>query len=123
MALIVVASCSPETMQPKGLNDPWFNEDENAPPTVTGNLDEAEMRWRKDIEAHQGVRNADDPNALLTDDPPAAPDAYGNVADPGNTPQPPATFSDKANAFGRASFAAMSVAVTLGMMVAPYFLF
>ena len=121
VAVVVAASasvsCAPEAAKHKGLDDPWFNED--SPPTITGNLDEAEARWRKDLEAER-PKHADDPNALLTDDPPDSADAYGDVAFPKDTPpQQPKTFWDK---FGNASFAVMTVLVTVGMAVAPYFL-
>ena len=114
----VLAGCGPMTTQPR--HDPFFDDD--APSPVAGNFDEAETRWRKDIAAER----ADDPDALLRDDPPAEPEAYGTVASKGDEPPPPTTFWGKvksgAEAVGKASFAAFSVLVTLGMMAAPYLL-
>lgn len=114
-----IASCGPTP--PPGHHDPWFDED--SPAVISGDLDEAEKRWRKDIERERTT----DPDALLKDDPPKKPDEYGEVAfEDDQPPPPPTTFWGKVksgmNSVGRASFAAMTVLVTVGMMVAPYLL-
>lgn len=122
-----IASCGPTPAQ--GRHDPWFDDDD-APPMISGNTDEAEKRWRRDIEADRGLiarERANDPDALLTDDPPKDPDEYGNVAFDDEKPPPAPTtawgkFKAGMNKVGRASFAAMTVIVTVGMMVAPYLL-
>jgi hypothetical protein len=120
LVVVVVASafvsCAPEATTHKGLDDPWFNED--SPPTITGDLDEAEARWRKELPQHH--LKQDDPDALLTDDPPDSPDAYGNVASE-DEKQPGSRKSFWDNV-GHATFAALTVIVTIGMAVAPYFL-
>lgn len=114
---MVIASCGPTTQQPR--HDPFFDDD--APSPVTGNFDDAEARWRDDI---AGERTTD-PDALLKDDPAGEAERYGNVAFK-DEPPPPTTFWGKVKAgaetVGKASFAALSVLVTLGMMVAPYLL-
>jgi hypothetical protein len=106
-------SCGPPPKQP--LEDPFFAED--APSPVSSNFDDAETKWRKEVE-HQ---RRGDPDALLTDDPPGKPDEYGNVAQ-----EEPKTFWERvkrnSETWGKITFAAMSVLVTLGMMAAPYLL-
>lgn len=124
VGLAIVAStfvsCGPTP--PPGHRDPWF--DEESPPLISGDLDEAEKRWRKDIEGERTT----DADALLKDDPAKDPGEYGKVAfgDEEPPPPPPTTFWGKfkvgMNSFGRATFAAMTVLVTVGMMVAPYLL-
>ncbi|MBI3768562.1 MAG: hypothetical protein HY271_08715 [Deltaproteobacteria bacterium] len=113
--VVVITGCGPPASQPR--HDPFFDDD--SPSTMTGNLDDAETRWRKEI---AGERTTD-PDALLTDDPPGEPERYGDVA---FKEKAPTTFWGKvkvgAETVGRASFAAVSVLVTLGMMVAPYLL-
>jgi len=113
--VVVLAGCGPMAPQPR--HDAFFDDD--TAPMMTGDLDEAETRWRKDIAAAPDV----DPDALLKDDPPRDPERYGNVAfkDP-----PPTTLWGKmkagAETVGKVSFAALSVLVTLGVMAAPYLL-
>jgi hypothetical protein len=118
IAVGALASCAPPSPQPR--HDPWFDED--SPSTLTGDFDDAEARWRQEI---AGERNTD-PDALLKDDPPGAPESYGTVAFKDGEPAPPPTFWGKvrsgAETVGKAGFAAMSVIVTVGMMVAPYLL-
>ena len=118
VVVTAIAGCGPMTTQPR--HDPFFDDD--APSPVAGNFDDAETRWRKDIAAER----TDDPDALLRDDPPDEPDRYGKVAFKEDAPPPPTTFWGKvkggAEAVGKASFAALSVLVTLGMMAAPYLL-
>jgi hypothetical protein len=120
MPITVIVGCGPPAPQQQPRHDPFFDDDE--PASMSNNLDDAETRWRKELE---GERNSD-PDALLTDDPPGKPDRYGDVAFKDETPPPPATFWEKMKAksetVGRASFAALTVLVTLGMMVAPYLL-
>jgi hypothetical protein len=112
---VVITGCGPPASQPR--HDPFFDDD--SPSTINGNLDDAETRWRNEI---AGERTTD-PDALLTDDPPGEPERYGEVAFQDEAPK---TFWGKVKAgaetVGRASFAAMSVLLTLGMMVAPYLL-
>jgi len=115
LGVTIVTSCGPPARQ--GLSDTFFADD--APSPVASDLDEAETKWRRELK----LDHADDPDALLKDDPPGKPEDYGNVAD---QPQPPKTFWDKfragAQTVGKASFAAATVLITVGMMVAPYFL-
>ena len=116
IAATVIAGCGPVT--PQARLDPFFDDD--APSPVAGNFDDAEARWRNDI----GGERTTDPDALLKDDPPGEAERYGNVAFKDEPPPP--TFWGKVKAgaetVGKASFAAVSVLVTLGMMVAPYLL-
>jgi hypothetical protein len=113
--MVVMSGCGP-TAQPRSPNASWFEDD--APSDISGNLDAAEARWRREIENDRGT----DP--LLTDDPPGAPENYGTVTSEdgqkmaGDTPGSTGFW----NNFGKASFALVSVLVALGMMVAPYFL-
>lgn len=123
IVIVVMSGCGP-TAQPRSQRDSWFDDD--APSDISPNLDTAEERWRREIENERGT----DP--LLTDDPPGAPEDYGKVTSEdgydllGDQPVPPTTFWGKvkvgANTVGKASFAAVSVLVALGMMVAPYLL-
>jgi hypothetical protein len=116
IAVTAFTACAPVPSQ--GLKDPFFAED--APSLVGDNLDEAEAKWRREIEHER----ASDPDALLTDDPPGKPDQYGNVAS--QDEERPKTFWGKvksgADTVGKASFAAATVLVTIGMIVAPYLL-
>lgn len=96
---------------------------------LTGDLDAAEARWRKEIAASRAEEDR-----LLTDDPPGAPSTYGQVASSGDAasgeaadaedPPVPQTFLGRVKAgidtFGKATFAALTVVVTVGMMAAPY---
>ena len=98
---------------------------EGIPHEIDGDLDAAEVRWRKEIAAE---RWSDDEN-LLTDDPPKTPAAYGKVAFAEGAevgPPAPRTFWSRvkagADTAGKATFAVLSVAVTLGIIVAPYLL-
>jgi hypothetical protein len=117
---MVIVSCGPTTQQPR--HDAFFDDD--APSLISGNLDDAETRWRKEIAGER----ATDPDALLTDDPPGEPHSYGKVAfeDAEPAEPKPTTFWGKmkagAETVGKVSFAAVSVLVTLGMMAAPYLL-
>src|SRR6266481_3186094 len=108
IAMTLTASCGPPAHQ--GLQDPFFAED--APSPVGENLDEAEAKWRRELEHER----SSDPDALLIDDPPGKPKEYGKVASE-NEERPKAFWDD----VGKASFAAATVLVTIGMMVAPYF--
>jgi hypothetical protein len=136
----VISGCDAPARRP--LQDPFFDDDASTT-GVSGDFDKDEAAWRKQMaREHQHPAEAD---ALLKDDPPKPPDQYGNVARPDadvTHPRdlsldpyagvdedvnadndlekpPPATFWEKV---GRASFAAMTVIMTLGMMVAPYLL-
>jgi hypothetical protein len=125
MLLIAVAhldACTPAARE-RNVDD-WANDPR--PSMIDGDLDAAEMRWRKEIEASRAGEDR-----LLTDDPPGAPSSYGKVASSDGAeaaetedPPPPATFWGRfkagADTFGKASFAALTVVVTLGMMAAPY---
>jgi len=114
LGVTIVTSCGPPARQT--LDDPFFADD--APSPVASNLDEAETKWRRELK----LDRADDPDALLKDDPPGKPEEYGKVA---QQPEPPKTFWGKvksgAETVGKASFAAATVLITVGMMVAPYF--
>src|SRR6185369_2207347 len=70
IVIVVMSGCGP-TAQPRSHHDSWFDDD--APSDISGNLDSAEARWRREIENERGT----DP--LLTDDPPGAPEDYGKV--------------------------------------------
>ena len=102
---------------------------------LDGDWDASEKRWREEIAAQRWKNDDDDLRKLVEGD------ADGSVTlkrdrddDKGTDAQaeepkseaPPTTFWGKvkagADTFGRASFAAMTVVVTLGMMVAPYLL-
>lgn len=124
----------------KPLQDPFFD-DEGSTDMVSGDFDKDEAAWRKQM-AHE-TRHPDHTDALLKDDPPKSPEHYGNVAATDTPPsdasvkadegdpyaridddvdadpdaKKPATFWEKV---GRATFAAMTVLLTLGMMAAPY---
>jgi hypothetical protein len=89
--------------------------------------DDAESRWRQEIAAQHWTDERDmlDRDKLLTDAPPGRPSEYGKVAsDSGNAneadPERSQNFWDNV---GRGTFAALTVAATLGMMAAPYLLF
>ncbi len=183
IATVVVASviegCGPPARKP--LQDPFFDDDSSS--MVSGDFDQDEAAWRKELARAQ--RHHDNPDALLKDDPPRAPEHYGNVVHPNSDARattsdsamvtddaaategaattdgvatlkdqaapsrdatrdryavldddvdadaeteapPPTTFWGKvqaaAHSVGRASFAAITVVVTLGMMAAPYLL-
>src|SRR5438874_595287 len=100
IAMTLTVSCGPPAHQ--GLQDPFFAED--APSPVGENLDEAEAKWRRELEHER----SNDPDALLTDDPAGKPADYGNVASPDD--ERPKTFWGKmkagAETVGKASFAA-----------------
>jgi hypothetical protein len=118
-----LGACGPSAQSRPRAEDEWGLAE--TPREIDGDMDAAEARWRREIAAE---RSGDD-ERLLTDDPPAAPGAYGKVAftegaDVG--PPVPPTFWGRvkagADTVGKASFAVLSVAVTLGMLVAPYLL-
>jgi hypothetical protein len=118
-----LGACGPSAQPHTRGADEWDAFD--APHEIDGDLDAAEVRWRKEIEAE---RWSDD-DRLLTDDPPGAPADYGKVASSDGAksdPPVPPTFWGRVRAgadkVGKASFAFLSVAVTLGIMVAPYLL-
>ncbi len=116
--LVQLLACAAATSERK--TDDW---DSRSPSALTGDLDAAEMRWRKEIAASRAEEDR-----LLTDDPPGAPKRYGKVAFTEEVveeePAMPLTrwerFKVGAAHFGKATFAAMTVVVTLGMMAAPY---
>lgn len=119
----LLGACGPSVQPHTRGADEWDAAD--MPHEIDGNLDAAEARWRKEIEAE---RWSDD-DKLLTDDPPGAPSDYGKVASSVGAktdPPVPQTFWGRmqtgADKVGKATFAFLSVAVTLGMMVAPYLL-
>ena len=116
LALVQFLACAPATADRK--TDDW----ERSPSALSGDLDAAEMRWRKEIEASRAEENR-----LLTDDPAKPPSTYGKVAfteEVEEEPPRPLTrwerFNEGLKHFGRATFAAMTVIVTLGMIAAPY---
>ena len=111
--MVVMSGCG-QTAQPRSRNDAWFDDD--APSDISGNLDAAEARWRKEIENERGT----DP--LLTDDPPGAPENYGTVTSEDGQDVDTPRQSGFWGKFGKASFALVSVLVALGMMAAPYLL-
>ncbi len=137
---MLVAGCA--TAQPRARD---ADQDEILGPKIAEDWDEAESRWRKDIASE---RWSEDDMNLLTDDPPSAPGSYGHVAgsaahdandvdrdlddaldehaDDGASAPPPhgvwGHVKSGANSVGKASFAVLSVAVSLGMMIAPYLL-
>lgn len=122
----LLGACGPSPQPHARGADEWGMAD--TPHEIDGDFDAAEARWRKEIAAE---RWSDD-EKLLTDDPPAAPAAYGKVAfTEGAEVGPPAPLAPRtfwsrvkagADTAGKATFAALSVAVTLGMIVAPYLL-
>jgi hypothetical protein len=118
------AACGPT--QNKSDYDTW-----KASTEIHGDFDEAEDRWRREIS--QNPWSEQDMNhdmSLLTDDPPRAPETYGEVArQPGGavafaeeTAEPEEAESDTWNNVGMASFSAFTVLFTVGMAVAPYLL-
>jgi hypothetical protein len=127
VALAMIGACS----SPKRTSNPdeWASRAE-----LNGDWDQAEDRWRQEIAANPW--SEPDMN-LLTDDPPAAPEAYG--ATPADQEAKPvdggavavADASQDPNAqsdqfwgdVGKASFSAFTVLFTVGMAVAPYLLF
>lgn len=129
VALVVVllqgVACGPP--RHGSLDDNWA-EEVDAKSEIDGDLDRAEMRWRREI-ARSRHQDEEDMR-LLTDDPPHDPSEYGHVAsengDPDEARRPPTfweKFQSRARTFGRATFAFMTVAVTLGIMAAPYLTF
>ena len=128
LALLGVVACAAaEKRERRG--DEWAYDGKAH--DLSDDPDAAETRWRHEIAARQWTDEQDmlDHDKLLTDDPPGAPSSYGSVAseEPADTGPPvPRTFWQRfqsvADTFGRGSFASLTVAVTLGMMVAPYFL-
>ncbi len=128
-ALVVILlqsiACGPPR---RGSVDDNWTEEVDAKSEIDGDLDRAEMRWRREI-ARSRHQDEEDMR-LLTDDPPQDPSEYGDVAsengDPDEARRPPTSwekFQSGARTFGRATFAFMTVAVTLGMMAAPYLTF
>ncbi len=134
MLAVIASACGPTAAQRAHEG----TEDEIVGPRIADDWDASEARWRKDIASE---RWSNDDMNLLTDDPPAKPDDYGKVAKAdsaetasdgdaffGDEPQgpPPSGFwghvKAGANSFGKASFAVLTVAVTVGMAVAPYLL-
>ena len=134
MLAIVLASaitCGPTTRT--NLDDPWFQDVADGP-TIDGDLDKAEARWRKEIERDRVDDDAD--MRRLMNDPPSAPgddarmpsdqkstpraesDELGNAHRQGEEVAEPSFWSTA----GKATFAAVTVLVTLGMMAAPYLL-
>ena len=131
--MIGLIGCSP-AHKPQRTGDEWAFDGKAH--DLDGDPDAAESRWRKEIAAQGWSDEQDmlDRDKLLTDDPPGAPSTYGKVSsgkDPssasdGADPAAPKTFWGRvqsgADTVGKASFAALTVLVTLGMMVAPYLL-
>jgi hypothetical protein len=141
IVMIVLIGCGTVGQKPPRAGDEWaydgqVHDLDDAP-------DAAEERWRKEIAAQRWSDEHDmlDPDKLLTDDPPQPPSSYGKVASTSGAsrtdavaassvtdgdPEGPKTFWERfgagANTFGKASFAALTVLVTLGMMAAPYLL-
>ena len=126
---LLAAACGAKT-QPNARQDHEAEMLDNT--KIADDFDDSEQRWRKDI---ADARWSDDDMNLLTDNPPKDPASYGKVAghdgvkhasaksdDPfaeDDDNGAPRGFWDKV---GKASFSVLSVAVTVGMMVAPYLL-
>jgi len=107
---------------------------------ISGDLDEAEARWRSELASNPwSEEDMNHDMSLLTDDPPGPPEQYGDVAfgGEGQIPSDAASFGEgtgdpelDADAeseefwsdMGVASFSAFTVLFTVGMAVAPYFL-
>jgi len=125
VVLFQSVACGPP---PSGkINDPWAEEEERQS-EIDGDLDRAEMRWRREIarSRHQDEQDM----RLLSDDPPQDASEYGEVVsengDPAEAPRPSTAwerFKARSRTVGRATFAFMTVAITLGMMAAPYLTF
>src|SRR4051812_3878479 len=128
VVVVLMSACSANT-QPNARKD---HEEEMLGPKVAEDFDASEQRWRKDI---ADARWSDDDMNLLTDDPPKDAASYGQVAGHEGVKHLSATShdpfaEDEENAeshgfwdkVGKASFSVLSVAVTVGMMVAPYLL-
>src|SRR5262249_47774136 len=121
LVLLSCSGCAPSMQHAADEHEEWAAKAE-----LTGDLDEAEARWRREMV----YNNCPDSDAhLLTDDPPKAPKEYGKVTfehgEEAPPPPPPTTwdsFKAGMDKVGKASFAAMTVLVTVGMMVAPYFM-
>ena len=151
----VIDGCGlPQSKKP--FQDPFFDEEESNA-LVSGDMDKDETEWRKELHHQTGHATQNDPaktegakadptqnDPLLKDDPPKAPEQYGEVADHDTPPKdqvgdakhsgdpyavvdddPEADEKDKSpptfwQSVGRASFAAFTVLITLGMMAAPY---
>jgi hypothetical protein len=141
----VIGGCG-QPQAKKAFADPFFDEDESNA-LVSGDMDKDETQWRKELHHQSGHATQNDPpqsDPLLKDDPPKAPEHYGKVtnddtlpkdqvADAKSSGDPYATVDDDPAAddkdkqpttfwqsVGRASFAAFTVLITLGMMAAPY---
>lgn len=127
LTLLAGTAC---TSNPR-VKDPESHEWKHDEPELSGDWDEAEARWRRDIANERwsdsgtmlGRTAPDGPVAFAPEAtspaPPSEPDAVGDVRHPLEDPAADEGFWNKA---GKASFAAFTVAFTLGMMVAPYLL-
>jgi len=127
-AVLQLVACGPGTHRRDHFDDAWQRQVDAI--RVDGDLDRAEARWREEIARE---RTGDD--RLLTDDPPGEPASYGTVASAGESapdgdaqdeaPAPEGFWGSVqagASSAGKATFAAMTVLVTVGMAVAPYLL-
>jgi len=123
-AVLAIANACGPTAQPKARED---HEEELLGPKIAEDFDEAEQRWRNDI---ADARWSNDDMNVLTDDPPQTPEAYGKISDPRPSDASASRPQDldeqgaetKWDRAGKATFSFLSVAATIGMMVAPYFL-
>jgi hypothetical protein len=130
LGLAVAVGCSGAKGSRGGmLDDEWARNVKTH--EIDGNLDRAEAQWRREIERDRAT-DMDDLN-LLTDNPPKAPESYGKVtsqagveaADGGEAEDDAAAAGDPEGFMskaGKATVAGLSVALTLGMMAAPYLL-
>jgi hypothetical protein len=141
VVMIVLIGCG-AAQKPQRTGDEWAFDGKAH--DLDDDPDAAESRWRKEIAAQGWSDEQDmlDRDKLLTDDPPKSPSSYGKVASSSGTtsrpgdvasspgeegdPAVPTTFWGRfrahADTVGKATFAALTVVVTLGMMVAPYLL-
>jgi hypothetical protein len=140
----VMGGCAEPARKP--LQDPFFD-DEESTSLVSGNMDKDEAEWRKQLHHETKKATQNDPpqsDPLLKDDPPKSPEHYGSVTNDDTQPKdqvadakssgdpyatvdddPEADEKDKApttfwQSVGRATFAAFTVLITVGMMAAPY---
>jgi hypothetical protein len=144
-ALVLAGGCGPGARRAE--SDEWLRSVE-ARTELDGDFEKAEARWRKEL----GREARPDDGALLTDDPPATPAAYGSVAfketealggtaarataearagmEAGVARDPAereatgfwAGVRRGSDTVGRAGFAVVTVLVVVGMAVAPYLL-
>ena len=115
-----LATCGPTSHR----GDDEWGEGPTEEPMITGDNERDEARWRRELASDPWGDDSD----LLTDDPPKAAAEYENDEDIPpldfvGPPEPPSTWDNmqkSGSILGKFMYSFLTVAVTLGMMAAPY---